>query len=323
MEFRAFMEEFYTDMVDFVIRFLGPYYQEIRKQPKTADAHITEMLIKYLYKRLNNKYYKKILAKMQVVFTKAFFQNHYQIIYQIANNFIEVTNKSVSSLLELIDLLVTKFLDDSVTDNDLLKFIVTQINIQQLVDASSDAIDEFCLELMGQPSPEELAPNRITWISQYNNFLFSNEHKLISKRYAFWLNEPGDEDHHIDYTTWEKATSNHFYYTCWMNRKDEALHKANMMGMALYPENEFSYILTPFVLHNLIKNTRELVDKIADIMEKCRFEPRIFNKYDNTDLDTSYMLTAISNDNQMTYDEFLADIKKPMYCPTIIPLNLY
>lgn len=298
--FNAFIEEYYCDMADFIIRLLTTYQKDI-KENKDSLFFITNKLIEYLHRTLNNKYYTRILSKLEIVFGKNFFQDNYQTFQEITKNFINDTITREEPFLVLIRLFVTKFLDDSVSDDDLLIFIGDNTTIPSLIDYPSDAIDDFYLIMMDELSPVEISKQKNSWISQYNNFLFESEHKIESKKYAFWLKT--DNISTYDYAYWTKK------------RKDDAVIRAEKIGMVLYPENEFNYILHPFVLHNFVKNTNELVDMIADIMDKNRYAPGIFNKYDDTDLDTSYMLTALSNDINETYDDFLVDIKKSHALP--------
>lgn len=287
----AFLEEFYTDLIDFVIRFLDSYQSDINNNPTSCDV-ITPKLIKYIRRTLNTKYYGKILIKLRLVFPKQFFKDNYQTFHEMTRNFIQDTIEKAQPFLVLINIFVNKFLDNLVSDDNLLEFINDKINIQRLIDLPSDAIDVFCLTMMYDLPPTKIAREEVTWISNYNNFIFNSDHKIESKKYAFWLKT----DNNLNHMDMEKQT------------KINAI-TVGKIGMELYPEYELNNILTLFVKHNLVKDEGQLLDMIVNIMEKNRYDFRIFGKYDDTDLDMSYTLSALGNDIKMSYDEFLTNIK--------------
>lgn len=303
--FNSFLEEFYTEIANFIIRIITTL-DDINDPKKIS--YFTSKFIEYLHQTLNCKYYIKILARYRIAFSKNFFEDNYHFFGTIVKKIMDDTNNMAMSKLNTINFLAENFLEDILPENELLSLVEKNTDVQQLVEHPSDAIDDFVLQMMKEISPDEINKQKILWISQYDNFLYDSEHKLESKKYAFWL----------------KSDESDLYkcHNFWKNKqKENATNNANIIGMALYPENPFEYILLPFVMHKLVNNTDDLADMIADLMEKSRMDVGIFDKCNDTDLETSYMLVAMSNDIRQSYDSFLQDIRKAHALPNEYPIE--
>jgi hypothetical protein len=244
---------------------------------------------------------------------KKFFEENMVFFEEKVKNIIDYTCSTMKPILNSIKDLTTKFIDKQILDGEVFKLVSENINIEELFDAPSDAIEEFTLIIMENLSPNDIDNEKPTNLSNYDNFMYTIEHKLESRKYAFWLKNSANTS--VD-------TQTAYYSTNWFFNSDErSREKAEKLGLKLYPEKPMNNILMSFVLNNFIGNTSNLAKLVALLMETSRKEPGIFNKYDEIDLETSYMLIAISNEIKDSYDSFLEKIKKNFELPNEYPIE--
>jgi len=312
----AFLEEFLADMGNFFIRFLS-IFQKIINKPDNEDANlhnsvsiITQKMTRYCFRLLKSQYYKEILETFDITVDKNFFVENNTIFENMTKQIIAYTNSNMESILNNIKLLATIFMDNNTTDDDLLLLISSYYNIRELVDCPSDAIDHFNILVSDNMSPKEIEGEKIIELYEYDNFLYTYEHKQRNKKYAFWL-------HNGNTITSNYNQSNQHY----INRKANAEKEMDKLGMVLYPEKAFNDILETFVHYKLVNSTEDLIQLIIATMEAFKNEPGIFNKYDETDLETSFLLMAISNDIDKTYDSFLIELKTKLQLPNEYPIE--
>ena len=314
----VFLDEFYVDISTLMLRFLTIYRKYIfrmdkimeepsqpnssevadqkeitpyEENPDEAIAYIKKRIVRYCYNLLNSSYYEKILRKFKIEMDDDFFKNNKYVFHKIALSVIKYTI-SVKCEYDNLKMFITEFIKNEKSDDELLNLIVSNYNITELNNAPSDAIDHFTDLMSYNMSQKEISKEKILRMWQYDNFLYTYQHKHLSKKYAFWRYE--------ETFNWRE------YYE---NKKKKATNKANEIGMVLYPDNSMGDILEPFIKHCLVDCSKTLIGLLVDIMESSRSEPGIFSKYDDIDLETSFMLVSLSNDINTTYDSFLNDLK--------------
>lgn len=306
----SFIEEFYVDLGEFVIRFLTTFNDSIsgsKNQTLSKEQlvkNLTDRMIRYCTRLLKSEYYTEIFNDFNIKLDKNYLKSYYVVFKEIVEQIIEYTTSVVNPILTKITTLASEFLNDKITDDEILQHISLNTNIQKLSDSDSDAIDSFTMTMTENLSPHEINKEKVLRLWQYDNFIYTAEHKKESRKHAFWI-----DDVSYNSTLYDPNTNN-------KNYADEKLTK---IGMMTYPEKSTSDILTLFVLHGFAKDSSELVKQIAELMESSQNDPGVFNKYDDIDLKTSFLLTTISNDIDTTYENFVAQIKEKCNLPTKIP----
>lgn len=290
---QVFLEEYYVDLGHFFVKIMKSNMDNIVS--KDNITKFTKNFCKYCYNLLHIKYYKKILCKFGVIIGKDYFTNYSDHMGKIITVFSSMINNK-RSLFESYHQIIDSLFDSSVEDDTLLKMIGEKINLDSVVQANSDPIDHISLCAMDQTVPDDLS--EIFNICEYDNFVFSAEHKFEMRKYAFWLRSNYEHDPLITITK-----------------------RVNKIGMSLYPDHSYSDVLDSFVLHHLVSSKLELVNIILKVMQTSRYEPGIFNKYDTIDLETAFMLLTVSYDIALTYDEMLQMLEQHQVLPKDCPLE--
>ena len=313
----AFLEEFYIDTSNFLVRFLktfsnhtSNYSHETNPSDPQVVNSTTKRFTRYINRLLNSEYYDDVLTKFKISFPEEFFWTHFLIFEQIIKKISEYANTTTKPTMDKINMAVTMFHDFNISDDELYTFLENNIDINKLVATDSDAICSFTISMMDKMSPEDVERLKPPQIFEYDNFLYSIDRKLDNKIHSFWLDPTLDTSINFS-TAW--TTYNH-------NNKNNAKIRVESMGFALYPEKSMHDILMPFVMHNFIKSVPDLIKLIVATMES-KNEPGIFNKYDSIDLETAFMLVAMSNEINTTYDAFLLELHEKLSLPTEYPIE--
>ena len=342
----AFLEEFYVDTSNFLVRFLKTFSNHTNdcsqetlvklipqgetlenlpaiNSPKLipqgetnlCDSQVvnatTKRFTRYISRLLNSDYYDDVLTKFKISFNGEFFLTHFSVFEQIIKKISEYANMTTKPIMDKINTVVSIFIDDTnVSDDELFTFLENNIDINELVVADSDAIESFIVSMMDKMSPEDVERLKPPQIFEYDNFLYVIDRKLDNKIHSFWLDPTLDTS-----TNFSNAWTNYNY-----SKKNNAKLKAEKLGFLLYPEKSMHDILMPFVMHNLIKSVPDLIKLIVATMES-KNEPGIFNKYDSIDLETAFMLVAMSNEINNTYDAFLLSLKEKLALPNEYPIE--
>ena len=184
-----FLEEFYINVGEYMVHFLITLQKIGRKIMANEEIYIdlltefTNGLVRYCSKILNSEYYWEITEKIGIFIGKKIFYARKSVFETIVRNIIEYTNNIIHPIFITIKILVSKFLDKRVSDDDVYKSVSESINIEELHNSPSDAIDEFNYLIMNS-SPYNINKEEPTPLSKYNNFLYSAEHKKNSRKYA-------------------------------------------------------------------------------------------------------------------------------------------
>lgn len=302
----TFLDEFHMDISEYTVRFLT-LFQKIIEKETDPTKEISNKLMRYCHRLLHSDYYKIILNEFGVTVKRNFFEENRTFFEDAVKNMINYTCSIMKPILILIRNMSEKFFDKGISDAEVFKFVSDNMNIEELFNSPSDAIDEFIMLLMENLPARDIDREKPTMLSNYDNFLYSYDHKLESRKYAFWLN------------TEKNIGANTYAHYSYNNEKSK--RAAEKLGFELHPKTPMTEILMPFVLNNFVKSTSDLVKKIASIMEDCRKEPGIFNQFDEIDLETSYLLISTSNDIKDTYDSFLDDLKRKSVLPFEYPIE--
>ncbi|XWV26217.1 putative orfan [Tupanvirus soda lake] len=323
----AFLDEFYMDISQPIIRFLKSIIncKTIANDiilntdntiviSETFLCETTKKITRSCYRLLNSEYYDEILQEFKISFKRSFFVTHFEIFKNIARQMIEYTCLNMIPTINIINAAVFKLLDDETTDEELYEYLKAKFKINEILETESDAINSFTQLMMDNLSPEEIDKISPIKIFEYDNFFYSFEHKEKTKQFAFWLVQ--------NTTTTNKSNNFSAYWKNYNNsKKEDAKVKVDKMGYKLYPENGASDILTPFIMHNFVKSSQDLVNLIVSFMETSKNDPGTFNKYDPIDLETAFMLVAMSNEINKTYGEFLTTMKEKSILPTEYPIE--
>ncbi|AYV85393.1 MAG: putative orfan [Satyrvirus sp.] len=325
----AFLEEYCVDMAKMVIYFLTKYNMHPDDPIDNMDDEkknvlferainkFTNKLINHCYELITSDYYDKIIEEFRICFDEEVFEEKRDMFRLIVKKILDY-KYDVKSIFGTIELVVSKLLDVDVSDDELVTLINSKFNIDDQLRYSTDAMDYYISLLIKNPKYIKKKP--ILGIEQYDNFLFDREHKEESSKHAFWLyydNDINCDDLDIGLNFDEKFDK---YEQSWRKKnKNKILNNAEKIGMKLYPTNGFGNILVTFIFHNLIKNVPEMIKLIISVMETSRNEPGIFNKYDETTLETSYNLITMTNDIKKSYDDFISELREKNDLPFDYP----
>jgi hypothetical protein len=310
---RVFLEEFYTDLGKYFVRFIK-LYRTIKDDDKLE--HTTSKLILFCRRMLRCEYYSDVLKKLDIPIDNNFFKEKCQTFKDMSQQIIGYVNASITHFFEIVDKIVTYFTNTKASGGNIRSYLENNFDVVDIINENSDVIENFNLQIMDNPSEKDIANLDVLCISDYENFLYSKNHKRKNKKHAFWLQEsenPESDDINDYLFHWEKYSS---------KKKEHAIKKINDMGFSLYPENGMHNIFMPFVANNLVSDTTTLLSMIISIMEKERKEPGIFSKYDQVDLETAYMLVSIDISEQPdTYDVFLNHLREKQDLPLLYPIE--
>ncbi|XWV24967.1 putative ORFan [Tupanvirus deep ocean] len=323
----AFLDEFYMDISQPAIRFLKNIINsKILETNVSLDTNnnivitedflcdTTKKITRTCHRLLNSEYYDEILKEFDITFKRSFFVTHFDIFKNITKQMIEYTYLNMIPTINIIKTTVSILLDDKTTETDLVAHLESNFNINEILETESDAINSFTQLMMDNLSPEEIDKILPIKLYEYDNFLYSFEHKQKSKQFAFWLAQNTK-------TTTASNNFNAYWYEYNESKKEDAKLKIDKMGYKLYPEKGLNNILTPFVMHNFVKSTQDLVKLIVSFMETSKNDPGTFNKYDAIDLESAFMLVAMSNEINKTYNEFLTTMKEKYILPGEYPIE--
>jgi hypothetical protein len=306
----AFYDEYCADMGLFFIRYLTTFQKILHSDLNyKMDMHhelenLTDKLTNYCCKLIKCDYYSDITDGFDVEVDKDFFTENYHVFEMMTKQIITYTMNTGSTVLNNLSTLVSKLADNNISDDDLMVQISSIINIDNLMDRESDAIQTFILLMMDNLGPEIIRTRSSTKFTTFDNFLYPFEKKCDNKKYSFWINQ-------LNNKTWE--TPAQFSHTTFFENKIEK------NGMKIY--KDYYGILMTFVYHNFAQEESQLVKMIINLMEDSRNDPGIINKYDDIDLETSFMMYAISNDINETYDSFLIKLEDKFELPTYYPIE--
>jgi hypothetical protein len=188
--------------------------------------------------------------------------------------------------------LVDSLLGENITDDELLSLV------------RSDAVDYFIEVMMQELTEEEIATQNILNVWQYNNFLYSVEYKLEMRRFAFWSAERTQRAETIRESKYRHVRS-----------------KAKKFNLKPFSEKYIRDPLALFVKNHLVNCKEDLAYLITDTMEMCRMAPGIFNKYDDIDHETAYIMSVLADDIEISYDDFLNRLKKKKSLPIHYPVE--
>jgi len=302
---RAFMDEFYMDMSIFMIRFLTVYRKKIaigNENIYDNINYITKRMISFINNLLKSECYETVLKEFRIPHDEDFFETHTATFMEITTDITEYVKTTTNQTITKLRKITKYFINNTVRDEDILNMIAILSNIDALSTKKSDAIDNFSNLMTFNMTKEEISKEKIIKIWQYDNFLYTLEHKNSLEKYTISIYDFGGVN---------------FYH----NRKRIAIKKAEEYGMKLYPENEINDILMLFVYHKIVDSVDILISLLINLMETGRFEPGIFSQYDDSDLETSYMLISMSNDIINTYDSFLDELVLTRKLNRIYPIE--
>ena len=337
----TFFDEFCVDVSLFVVRFLKLPYQKIihnkdSNSDKTVsvdeqagnnigiDRTIGEIILimyrklrKFCLSTLNSEYYAVVMNKFEIEIDSNFFRTYIEFFKNITRNMVLYTQAEGSRLLAYLFMLVSDFsnaLHNSTTENSdiaigqLITLIGTTINIETIAEAKIDAVEIFIDIMKKNLSPYKLYHKDPVKISYYHNFLYSSAKKQSNSIHAFWRHQGYDDFTDININDVDDTDVDNTFRNNYRN-----------MGYSIQADTYF--MLKLFAMSKLVQDESQLANAIVHIMEVSRNEPGIFNKYDDIDLETSYMMIAMSNDISDSYDIFLAEISERQDLPLSYPLE--
>lgn len=295
----AFLEEYYVDLGQFFVEVLKSKMNEIVS--KENIPKFTKKFCDFCFNMLNIKYYQKILDKFGVGIGEDVFMDSYDQMEEVINIFSSMVKDELPTFVSHRQLLGFLF-DPCIDDDTLLKIIGEKMDIDIVVVSYSDAVDHVSLCIMDQTIPDDIS--KIFGLCEYDNFVFSAEHKFEMHKYAFWLrNNQKHEDEPMDEPI--MPTMNKLYEN----------------GMSSYPDHAYNDVLDSFVFHCLVPSKIELINIILYMIMDGRHKPGIFNKYDTIDLETAFMLLTVSYDIELTYDEMIQSLEQKSMLPNDCPLE--
>lgn len=292
--FLIFIEEFSTSMGHYGIRFLTLYQEFIHQD--YAEPVITQRFIRYCNRMLNTTYYSNILTCLDLDMPEDILQKNQDIFESMIQQMVAYTRETGIIILEVLNDMVNKFMDMDISDQEIIDHISTNIDIKMLVKRKSDAIKYF-IQLFRENDNCDISNHNILDISEYDNFLYPLDRKKYNQREAIW-------------------SESHFNFDNYSNGLEK---KINSIGMKIYEQS--TDILPFFISHNFFRNESEPIDLIIMIMETCRYELYMSNKYDEMNLETLFSLITTSDDTYNTYESFLLYLKRKKALPINYPIE--
>jgi hypothetical protein len=294
---------------------------------------MTRKFIKFIKNSTKTTYYTNILKELGIEIKKKTLNKYYDNLTNIVKKIFAHMSSTLTGLIDDVMPIITTINAKKPTDNsdeDIMNLVAQVVNINELVGYPNDPIERFTYKICD--------PNcrcKYMNISEYDNFLFTYQRKISNMRKSPWNN---DSTYEITYNTEGDYTysngtysgytySNRTYsgYTYSNNTvpviSEATVNKIKELGYQVVDNSKTSNILELFRTHQFVNNHAELVDLIIDRMETDRCVPGSFNKYDEIDLGTAYMLLAMSNDINITYDQFLSRLKETKVLPNEYPVE--
>jgi len=336
---QAFMDEFYVEMGQYFLRLLTTYQKIINTEENNGLSIITKRMIRYVKNLLNSSHFQEIFDSFQIYIDNDFYRDNYETFEKMTKNIISYTITRGNEFLNTVNEIYNKFIDNSVSDEELMTFLGDKYSLADIINIESDAIKEFVYLLTQNLSSKEIDSKTITMMKDYDNFLYNVERKRNNNKYATWVKDDDVEEILANDSFWHdtgigipyntnfngKYNTNHYHND---NTNSNSFYQTNFtkvsskvaaLNFSIYPYHGVYNILSLFVKHELVANAEILTRLISMFMEYSKHDETVYHKHHRISLVAAYQ--QISGGFAMSYDELVSALKESSYLPDKCPIE--
>lgn len=297
------LQQYYIDIGEFIVKMLNVYDEIIPHEfligdvVNVANENLVDKISKEFRKLcrmlINCEYYQEKFIKLGLSVQNNIITHNKSVFDNITRSIINHLFTKYQPIVSNIYRFYLQIIDENIDDGIILALVEKLVDAEELVKTDSDIINYY-YGVFIENNGGKISEDTIIGISQYENFIYPNENIVFNNtNYNFGTN-------------YNNALSG--------KTLDNIRDIAKKYNYLVEPASS-SDILKLFVTHKLVDNTQELVKMIINLMQEYRNLPGIYNIYDDTDLETAFLMVNLSNDINESYDEFLSYLMNKLNLP--------